>query len=114
VTNKDLMRIFADVCGVNVILPEDPSVPVVFGAAMLGRLAHVVMMAKEEEGKNIGIEAQAEKLWDIMAEMTPCGTVIRPEASPKEKKLLEAKYKIFLEIAETQRKWRKQMEDAAN
>lgn len=65
-TNKDLMRIFADVCGVNVILPEDPSVPVVFGAAMLGRLAHVVMMAKEEEGKNIGIEAQAEKLWDIM------------------------------------------------
>jgi ribulose kinase len=48
VTNKDLMRTFADVCGVNVILPEDPSVPVVLGAAMLGRLAHVVMMAKGE------------------------------------------------------------------
>jgi hypothetical protein len=44
--------------------------------------------------------------------MTPCGTIIRPAASAKEKKLLEAKYKIFLEIAETQRKWMRQMEDA--
>lgn len=45
--------------------------------------------------------------------MTPCGTIIRPEASAKEKKLLEAKYKIFLEVAELQHKWMRQMENAA-
>jgi hypothetical protein len=45
--------------------------------------------------------------------MTPYGTIIRPEASAKEKRLLEAKYSIFLEIAEMQRKWMSQMEDAA-
>ena len=64
-TNKDLMRTFAEVCEVDVVLPEDPSAPVVLGAAMLGRLAHVVMMAKEE-GKAIGRDEQAEELWDIM------------------------------------------------
>lgn len=64
-TNKDLMRTFADVCGVNVVLPEDPSMPVVLGASMLGRLAHVMVRAKEE-GKGIGEDDQAEKLWSIM------------------------------------------------
>jgi sugar (pentulose or hexulose) kinase len=67
VTNKDLMRTFAEVCGVDVVLPEDPSAPVVLGAAMLGRLAHVVMMAKEE-GEDVGKEQQAKKLWDIMVD----------------------------------------------
>ena len=69
VTNKDLMRTFADVCGVYIILPEDPSVPVVLGASMLGRLAHVMVMAKEE-GKDIGKDDQAEKLWNIMVGVT--------------------------------------------
>lgn len=64
-TNKDLMHTFADVCGVNVILPEDPGLPVVLGAAMLGRLAHDVMMARKE-GEDIGADEQAEKLWGIM------------------------------------------------
>ena len=64
-TNKDLMRTFADVCDLDVVIPEDPGVPVVLGAAMLGRLAHVVTMAKGR-GKVIGSEEQAERLWDIM------------------------------------------------
>jgi len=65
VTNKDLMRTFADVCDLDVVVPEDPSMPVVLGAAMLGRLAHVVTMAKGG-GKVFGREEQAERLWDIM------------------------------------------------
>ena len=45
--------------------------------------------------------------------MTPPGTLIAPAASVKEKKLLEAKYKIFRESIELQKRWRKEMEDAA-
>lgn len=45
--------------------------------------------------------------------MTPPGTMIVPSASPKEKKLLEAKYKIFLETIDIQNRWRKEMEEAA-
>jgi hypothetical protein len=46
--------------------------------------------------------------------MTPVGTLIPPKASNKEKRLLESKYRIFLETIEIQKRWRKEMEDAAN
>ena len=45
--------------------------------------------------------------------MTPTGTLIHPKASNKEKKLLEAKYRIFLETIDIQMRWRREMEDAA-
>lgn len=45
--------------------------------------------------------------------MTPTGTLIAPAASPPEKKLLEAKYKIFRESIEIQMRWRKDMEEAS-
>lgn len=41
--------------------------------------------------------------------MTPPGTQISPSASPKEKKLLEAKYKIFRESIDIQKRWRDEM-----
>ena len=44
--------------------------------------------------------------------MTPPGTIMRPQASPKERKILEAKYKIFLETIDIQKRWKKEMEDA--
>jgi hypothetical protein len=44
--------------------------------------------------------------------MTPSGTKMSPAASWKEKRLLEAKYKIFLETIEIQKKWRHVMEAA--
>ena len=49
----------------------------------------------------------------VQVEMTPPGTLIAPSASPKEKRLLEAKYKIFRESIEIQQRWRKEMEEAA-
>ena len=49
----------------------------------------------------------------FQVEMTPVGTLIPPKASNKEKRLLEAKYKIFLESIDIQKRWRKEMEDAA-
>lgn len=45
--------------------------------------------------------------------MTPAGTLIAPKAEKKEKKLLEAKYKIFRESIEIQKRWRKEMDEAA-
>jgi hypothetical protein len=45
--------------------------------------------------------------------MTPPGTLIAPAASAKEKKLLEAKYKIFRESIEIQKRWRKEMDEAS-
>lgn len=45
--------------------------------------------------------------------MTPPGTMIAPGASAKEKRLLEAKYGIFRESIELQKRWRKQMDDAS-
>ena len=50
----------------------------------------------------------------IQVEMTPVGTLIPPKATNKEKRLLESKYRIFLESIEIQKRWRKEMEDAAN
>lgn len=46
-------------------------------------------------------------------EMTPQGMLIEPAASPKEKRLLEAKYKIFLETIDIQKRWRGEMEEAS-
>jgi len=44
--------------------------------------------------------------------MAPVGTLVAPNASPREKRLLEAKYAIFQETITTQKRWRKEMEDA--
>lgn len=45
--------------------------------------------------------------------MTPNGTLISPSASAREKKLLEAKYKIFQESIDIQKRWRKDIEAAS-
>jgi hypothetical protein len=48
-----------------------------------------------------------------MVEMTPAGTRIAPAASVRERKLLDAKYKIFRESIEIQKRWRREMADAS-
>jgi hypothetical protein len=45
--------------------------------------------------------------------MTPPGTAVKSAPSPREKALLEAKYKIFLETIEIQKRWRREMGVAA-
>jgi hypothetical protein len=45
--------------------------------------------------------------------MTPPGTLMKPSASAREKKLLDAKYKIFREAIGIQKRWRKEMADAS-
>ncbi|KAI1785344.1 Pentulose kinase [Ganoderma leucocontextum] len=107
--NAMLMQLFANTCGVPVVLPESSGAAVVLGAAMLGRFAAEAQIRKEKLAR----EQRGQALWEIMVEMTPAGTMVEPAASPKEKKLLEAKYKIFLEAIDIQRRWRKEMEEAS-
>lgn len=73
VKNRDLMRMFAEVCWggegslelQGVVLPDDGGAAVVLGAAMLGRLAHEVSDVRAK-GEQFSKEKQAGKLWDIM------------------------------------------------
>jgi len=44
--------------------------------------------------------------------MSRPGTTVHPSASPKELKLLEAKYKIFRDMIDVQRRWRKEVREA--
>jgi ribulose kinase len=95
-----LMRLLANTCNMPVMLPHSHATSVVLGAAMLGRFA-----AMRDQPLD-----PAKALWDIMQEMTPPATVVQPAAGDKEKKLLEAKYKIFLESIEIQKRWRKEID----
>ncbi|KAK0490523.1 FGGY family of carbohydrate kinase [Armillaria novae-zelandiae] len=105
--NIPMMQLFANTCGMPIVLPFDHAGAVVLGAAMLGRFA------AEANGKGeMSSQGQGDLLWKIMVEMTPPGTMVAPSASPKEKRLLEAKYKIFREAILIQKRWRKEMEDA--
>jgi hypothetical protein len=45
--------------------------------------------------------------------MTPPGKEVSPNASPRDSKLLDAKYSIFLEAIDIQRRWRREMAAAA-
>ena len=52
--------------------------------------------------------------WSLQVEMTAPGTVIPVSVNSREKKLLAAKYSIFREAIEIQKRWRKKMEDAVS
>lgn len=51
--------------------------------------------------------------FNAQVEMTTQGTLIEPDASPRDRKLLDAKYKIFLETIDIQKRWRKEIEEAS-
>jgi hypothetical protein len=45
--------------------------------------------------------------------MTPDATAVKPDATDYEQKLLTAKYKIFRESIEIQRRWREEIDAIA-
>jgi len=55
-----LMELFANTCGMPVVLPYSHSLAVVLGAAMLGRFAY------EASREKLSDEQIGEKLWNIM------------------------------------------------
>lgn len=122
--NARLCALIAALCGCEVVVPDSSATAVVRGAAVLARAAADFVAANgwtadsgcawetKEQVRKAG-EDFAERLWEIMVEMTPAGTVIRSQAGEREKRILDAKYKIFKETIEIQRRWRKEIEAAA-
>jgi FGGY-family pentulose kinase len=99
--NKILMELIATTCGMPVLIPRYVHAAVVHGAAMLGAKA----ASADKEGKT-------EALWSIMDRMSKPGKMTRPGKNEAEKKLLDVKYKVFLEQCQTQQVYRKTVDEA--
>jgi FGGY-family pentulose kinase len=101
--NDILMDLVATACEMPVVIPRYVHAAVVHGAAMLGAKA----ASTDKEGNS-------EPLWDIMDRMSKPGKVINPGKDSNEKKLLEAKYKVFLEQCQQQREYRSQIDEVVS
>jgi ribulose kinase len=99
--NKILMELMATTCGMPILIPRYIHAAVVHGAAMLGAKA----ASADKEGKT-------EDLWSIMDRMSKPGRLTRPGKDENEKKLLDAKYRVFLEQCATQQAYRKDVDEA--
>jgi len=99
--NKILMELMATTCDMPVLIPRYVHAAVVHGAAMLGAKA----ASADKHGKT-------EELWSIMDRMSKPGKVTKPGKNTGEKKLLDIKYKVFLEQCRTQQEYRKNVNDA--
>ncbi|CAK1360305.1 putative sugar kinase [Cercospora beticola] len=99
--NPVLMSLMATSCDMPVLIPRYVHAAVVHGAAMLGAKA----ASTDKDGKS-------EPLWDIMDRMSKPGKAVYPNKDQGEKKLLQAKYKVFLKQCEEQRAHRKDIDDA--
>ncbi|GJJ07740.1 hypothetical protein Clacol_001945 [Clathrus columnatus] len=106
--NTALMQLMSNTCNVPVIIPHSASATVVLGAAMLGRFAAEVSILKQKPNE----QESRQQLWNIMVEMTKPARLIKPQATPKENRLLTAKYKIFRETIEIQKRWRRDIKNA--
>lgn len=114
------MRLLATVLQMPIIIPPQPSAAVVLGAAYLGRFAHDLSTLRQ--GQPILTQADAteaskhgSKLWDVMTSMTQPGVRVEPRTGKlgeRERKLLDAKYEIFRDSIEVQRRWRSKIAEA--
>jgi len=57
-------------------------------------------------------DGKTEDLWSIMDRMSKPGKLTRPGKDKAEIKLLDVKYKVFLEQCKTQQIYRKEVDDA--
>ena len=99
--NDILMSLIATACEMPVLIPRYVHAAVVHGAAMLGAKA----ASTDKDGRS-------EPLWDIMDRMSKPGKAVHPGKDEGEKKLLKAKYKVFLEQCESQQRYRKDVNSA--
>lgn len=99
--NEILMDLMATACDMPIVIPEYIGAAVVHGAAMLG-------------AKAAGVDAggKTEELWGIMERMSKPGRAVWPKGDEVERKLLDAKYGVFLEQLETQREYRRRVDAA--
>lgn len=99
--NPILMDLLATACAVPVVIPRYVHAAVVHGAAMLGAKA-----------ASADAEGRTEGLWQIMDRMSKPGKAVYPGEGVEVKRLLEAKYRVFLEQCETQRRYRREVDEA--
>ncbi|KAK4102599.1 Pentulose kinase [Parathielavia hyrcaniae] len=99
--NEILMGLIATACGMPVLIPKYVNAAVVHGAAMLGAKA----ASADEHGKT-------EPLWDIMGRMSKPGKAVWPMGESAEKRLLDAKYEVFLDQCRTQQEYRRKVDEA--
>ena len=99
--NDMLMDLIATTCDMPVLIPRYVHAAVVHGAAMLGAKA----ASADSEGKT-------EHLWSIMDRMSKPGRLVKPGTDAAEKRLLDAKYEVFLEQCRTQQEYRKKVDEA--
>lgn len=99
--NPVLMSLIATACDMPVLIPRYVHAAVVHGAAMLG--------AKAASTDN---EGNSTPLWDIMDRFSKPGKAVYPNKDEGERKLLKAKYKVFLEQCDRQRVFRKDVDKA--
>ncbi|CAO1638959.1 unnamed protein product [Sympodiomycopsis kandeliae] len=119
--NATLMKLLANNSNVKVLIPEGGgATAVVKGSAILGKYASDLQtqlqhpLSGQQEADEVGQKCR-EQLWQLMVNMTKPGHFVYPDegdVAKKEKKLLDAKYMIFLDMIEQQRKWKKQIQDA--
>ncbi|KAJ5929689.1 sugar kinase [Penicillium verhagenii] len=99
--NDILVNLIASACNMPVVIPRYIHAAVCHGAAMLGAKA----ASSDQDGKT-------ESLWVIMDRMSKPGKKVMPTDNAKEKALLEAKYKVFLEQCFKQQKYRQMVDEA--
>ncbi|KAJ9649468.1 hypothetical protein H2201_005003 [Coniosporium apollinis] len=99
--NAILMDLIAAACDMPVLIPRYVHAAVVHGAAMLGAKA----ASTDKDGNS-------EPLWNIMDRFSKPGKAVQPTKNELEKKLLAAKYKVFLEQCESQQRYRREIDEA--
>jgi len=99
--NEILMDLIATACDMPVLVPRYVNAAVVHGAAMLG--------AKAASAKEDG---STEPLWNIMDRMSKPGKTVWSRSDSAEKKLLDAKYEVFLDQCRTQQEYRRKIDEA--
>ena len=92
--NPLLMHLLASCTGLPVVMPEYIDAAVVLGSAFLGVQA-----------------STGEALWDVMARMSKSGKIVHPSEDETEIALLRVKYKVFLDMADSQRRYRAAVDD---
>lgn len=103
--NDVLMDLIATACDMPVLVPRYVNAAVVHGAAMLG--------AKAASAGRCGMaDGVTEDLWSIMDRMSKPGRLVKPGTDAGQRRLLEAKYKVFLEQCRSQQEYRRIVDEA--
>lgn len=98
--NEILVHLIATACNMPVVLPRYINAAVCHGAAMLG-----VTAASADLGKELG-------LWEVIEQMSKPGTTFFPTEGKRERALLAAKYRVFLDQCQKQREYRALVDSA--